>query len=104
MVSSGRWLAAEMADEQVRKLAQANDPDRLKPLSTKDAPAGFTVPSVFNLPVIFVPVFLILFFAIVMGSVFFYEGKEEVGAAVLVVSIVALALILGVWRWWMNRS
>jgi hypothetical protein len=104
MVSQRGWLVAEMADERVRELAQADDPNRLKPLGTEDAPAGYSVLSVFNQPLIFVPVFLILFFASVIGSVYFYEGREEMGVAVLVIAAGALALILVIWRWWMNQS
>ncbi|MCX6658559.1 MAG: hypothetical protein NTY62_07765 [Euryarchaeota archaeon] len=105
MVSQGGWwLLAEMADEQVRQLAQADDPNRRKPLSTEGAPAGYSVLSVFNQPLIVVPVFLILFFAFVIGSMYFYEGKEEMGVAILVIAAGALALILGIWKWWMNQS
>jgi len=54
-------------------------------------------------PVIFVPVFLILFFALVFGTSSLYEGKVELGIAIFIIAAVALALILGMWKK-MNRS
>lgn len=55
-------------------------------------------------PVIIVPVFLISFFALVFGISSLYEGKEELGIAIFIIAAVSLALILGIWRWWMNQE
>ena len=51
-----------------------------------------------NLPTIFVPIFVIWFFAVVFGGLFFYEGKVELGIAVFVVTALTSALILIMWK------
>jgi hypothetical protein len=64
----------------------------------------FPVGEVFvSLPVIYVPIFLIVFFVLVFSGTSFYEGKEGIGIVTLAVAVVAIALILGIWRWWMNQ-
>jgi len=51
-----------------------------------------------NLPTIFVPIFVIWFLALVFGGSFFYKGKVELGIAVFVITALASALILIMWK------
>jgi hypothetical protein len=51
-----------------------------------------------NLPILFVPIFVIWFLAVVFGGAFFYEGKVELGIAVFVIAALTSALILIMWK------
>ena len=47
-----------------------------------------------NLPTIFVPIFMIWFFAVFVGWFFFYEGEVVLATAVFAIATVASVLIL----------
>jgi hypothetical protein len=51
-----------------------------------------------NLPTIFVPVFLVLFFGILLGGSFYYEGRWELSAVVLLLAFITVAVLLYVGR------
>ncbi len=54
-----------------------------------------------SLPTIFVPIFLILFFAVVFGAFpFYYEGRWELSAVILLLASVAVAALLWVYVRW----
>jgi hypothetical protein len=59
-----------------------------------------------SVPVIFVPIFLILFFAVVFVAYpFYYEGRWELSVVILLLASIAVAVLLYVYvRWRKGES
>lgn len=56
-----------------------------------------------NLPTIFVPIFVILFFAVVSGLFFFYEGRWQLSAVILLLASIAIGVLIYVYARWTKR-
>lgn len=56
-----------------------------------------------SVPVIFVPIFMVLFFVVVFGAYpFYHEGRWELSVAILLLASIAVAVLLYVYVRWMK--